>query len=118
VISHAALIAALSSPQDARYWAIRWQYLRGDGFFDELLRAAAHADPDNLARLHFAFPEVACAVYAWKNIPGWAQATEAWAESLVTNTAPCNAKGEGINPGADRSEGTPHSDGEQGEAHS
>lgn len=86
MISHAALRAALSLPnsqQDARYWAIRWQYFKGDGFFDEMCRAAAHADLENLARIQRGFPELALAVYFWKNMDGWAQATEAWAESLV-----------------------------------
>lgn len=59
MISHAALRAVLAGPHDACYWAIRWQYLRGEGFYDDLLRAAAHADNDNLARIALGFPDLA-----------------------------------------------------------
>jgi len=82
-ISRAALAAVLSGPRDERYWAIRWQYMHGDGFFDALLRAAEHADPENLARIELGFPEIARAVRSWKNVEGWAQEVERWAESLV-----------------------------------
>ena len=85
MISHEALSAVFSqSERDARYWAIRWQYLKGDGFYDDLLRAAAHADDENLARIGYGFRAISEAVYNWKNVPGWAQETEAWAESLVS----------------------------------
>jgi hypothetical protein len=87
VISHEALRAVLAQPHDARYWAIRWQYLKGDGFFDDLLRAAAHADADNLRLIGLGFPELVAGVRAWKNVPDWSAETEAWAESLVGSEA-------------------------------
>lgn len=88
MISPEAVRAVLAREDrtDPRYWAIRWQYGRAlgcDGFFDDLLRAAAHADPGNLDRIESGFPEIALAVYNWKNVSGWAQEVEAWAESLV-----------------------------------
>lgn len=85
MISRAALraVLALDDHNDPRYWAIRWQYHKGDGFYDDLLRAAAHADPENLARISRGFAAIAVAVNQWKNVDGWAQKTEAWAESIA-----------------------------------
>lgn len=80
-------VMAREDKTDPRYWAIRWQYHDGDGFFDELLRAAARADEENLRRLQDGFREIALAVYRWKNVPGWAREVEAWAESLVEKEA-------------------------------
>lgn len=56
----------------------RWQYLGGDGFFDALLIAAAHADAENLARLRLSFPDVADAVHGWRNVPGFSDEFERW----------------------------------------
>lgn len=85
MISFAALRAVMAREDrdDPRYWAIRWQYMKGGGFFDDLLRAAAHADSDNLSLLSLGFPALAEGVSLWKNREGWARGVEAWAESLV-----------------------------------
>ena len=69
------------APADYRM-ALRWQYpgvFGGDGFFDLLLKAAAHADLENLALIEEAFPAVGEAVRRWKNEPGYSDAVERWA---------------------------------------
>jgi hypothetical protein len=91
VISQAALFAILRQPvHDARWWAIRWQYRRmlvGGDFLDELITAASHADDENLVRIALGWPELAEAIRCWRNVPGWSNMVEEWAESLVSSGA-------------------------------
>jgi hypothetical protein len=81
VLSRAEIAAVMRDGPPEFRWAVRWQYLRGDGFFDLLLQAAAHADAENLALIGLGFSDLARAVHSWKNVPGWAQGLEAWARA-------------------------------------
>jgi hypothetical protein len=66
----------MANGTEAEKMAVRWQYMKGDGFYDELLRAAAHADLRNLIKIEAEWPAVGEAVRRWKNEPGWAQHIE------------------------------------------
>jgi len=83
-----AAIAAAMSPDAPRvyYWAVRWQYMRGTGFFDALLEAIANADDDNRARLALGFPDQVEAVTRWQREPGFSDEVERWATQEVSAT--------------------------------
>lgn len=83
MLTKEAIRAALADPDcpEMYRWAIRWQYVRGNGFYDDLLLAAAHADSENLAKIALGFPALASAVFNWKNVEGWAQDVERWVSS-------------------------------------
>lgn len=86
MLSREAIRAALASTHPDR-WAIRWQYAKGDGFFDALLDAIARADEDNARLLGLGFPQQVRAVTSWQHVPGYAQKVEAWAEDLAREQA-------------------------------
>lgn len=88
MLTHDEIRVVMTRGPEEYRWAVRWQYMRGDGFFDLLLQAAAHADDEeNLARIGLGFPALARAVDWWQHRPGWAREVEEWARRAAAEEA-------------------------------